>query len=217
MTIQPKCPKCPKPVSTIRNPLTCSNCNLAFHKKCCPLTQYELNKLMKLNLDWTCEDCMNLLYPFTSIENNEIIEIFTEPVALVSENSLSKNKCGKCSKSIYKNFPFFACKKCLKNYHINCSIDCKEAYLNSPHWQCDNCVTQELPFSCINDNELNAIRHGFRDSYSEILAALPGFTIQSLLDQMPAQKFNTDEFLSYSINSKYYSPTDFIDAKLSKK
>ena len=34
---------------------------------------------------------------------------------------------------------------------------------------------------------------------------------------MPAQKFNTDEFLSYSINSKYYSPTEFIDAKFSKK
>ena len=34
---------------------------------------------------------------------------------------------------------------------------------------------------------------------------------------MPAQKFSTDEFLSSSINSKYYSPSDFIDAKLSKK
>jgi len=90
-------------------------------------------------------------------------------------------------------------------------------YLNSPNWECDQCVTQQLPFSCINNNELSAIKHGFRDSYSDVLAALPGFSIQSLLDQMPAQKFNTDEFLSYSINSKYYSPTDFIDAKFSKK
>ena len=90
-------------------------------------------------------------------------------------------------------------------------------YLKSPNWCCDNCVTQELPFSNINNNELNAIRHGFMDNYSEVLAALPCFTIQSLLDQMPAQKFNTDEFLSHSINSRYYSPTDLIDAKFSKK
>ena len=217
MTIQTKCPKCPKSVSTISNPLICSNCNLAFHKKCCPLNQYELSKLIKSNLDWTCEECMNSLFPFTGIENSEIIEIFTGPVSSISANRKAKNKCGKCSKSIFKNFPFFSCKKCLKNYHIKCSIDCKETYLNSPNWQCDNCVTQELPFSCINNNELNAIRHCFRDSYSEVLSALPSFTIQSLLDQMPAQKFNTDEFLSYSINSKYYSPSDFIDAKFSKK
>ena len=153
MTRSPKCPKCPKSVSTIRNPLICSNCNFAFHKKCCPLNQYELSKLNKSNLDWTCEDCMKSLFPFTSIENSEMIEIFTEPVSSLSSlsaNRKAKNKCGKCSKSIYKNFPFFACKKCLKNYHIKCSIDCKETYLNSPSWECDNCVTQELPFSCIN-------------------------------------------------------------------
>jgi len=217
MTRQPKCPLCPKPVSIIRNPLICSNCNLAFHKKCCPLNQYELAKLRNRNLEWTCDECMHSLFPFNSIENDEINAIFTDSVSSVPNTSRDKNKCGNCSKSIYRNFPFFSCKRCSKNYHIKCSLDCRETYLNSTNWECDHCVTQQLPFSCINNNELNAIKHGFRDIHSDVLAALPGFTIQSLLDQMPAQKFNTDEFLSYSINSKYYSPTEFIDAKFSKK
>ena len=34
-------------------------------------------------------------------------------------------------------------------------------------------------------------------------------TIQSLLDQMPGQKFGSADFLSNSISSKYYSPTFF--------
>ena len=96
MTRQPKCPKCPKPVSTIRNPLTCSNCNLAFHKKCCPLNAYELLKLNKSKLDWTCEDCMSSLFPFTSTDDNELIDIFTDPVPSLSTNSIAKNKCGNC-------------------------------------------------------------------------------------------------------------------------
>ena len=78
MTRSPKCPLCPKSVSTIRNPLICSNCNLAFHKKCCPLNQYELSKLTNSNLDWNCEVCMNELFPFTSIENDEFNALFTD-------------------------------------------------------------------------------------------------------------------------------------------
>ena len=162
MTRSPKCPLCPKPVSTIRNPLICSNCKLAFHKKCCPLSHYEISKLAKRNLGWTCEVCMNSLFPFTSIENNEFNTIFTDTVSSVSTNVNTKNKCGNCSKLIYKNFPFFACKTCFKNYHIKCSIDRKETYLNSPNWECDHCVIQQLPFSCINNNELSAIKQGPR-------------------------------------------------------
>ena len=216
MNRPPKCPLCPKPVSNIRNPLVCSICKLIFHKKCCPLNLYELSKLSNRNLDWNCDDCMNVLFPFTSIDNSEFHSLFKDPVCSVSASSPSKSKCGNCSRRIYKNFPFFFCNQCSKNYHLKCSNDSKETYINSVNWQCDKCVTQELPFSCINDNDFNAIRHGFRNNFNEILTDLPGFTIQSLLDKMPSQKFSTDEFLSSSINSKYYSPTDFIDAKFSK-
>ena len=42
----------------------------------------------------------------------------------------------------------------------------------------------------------------------------PSFTIQSLLDQMPRQKFESDEFLSNSLSSKYYKPSEFLERKL---
>ena len=45
----------------------------------------------------------------------------------------------------------------------------------------------------------------------------PSFTIQSLLDQMPGQKFESDEFLSDSISSKYYRPSEFLECKLPLK
>ena len=41
--------------------------------------------------------------------------------------------------------------------------------------------------------------------------------MQSLLDKMPGQKVSTDEFLSDSIESKYYTPVQFISEKFSKK
>ena len=42
----------------------------------------------------------------------------------------------------------------------------------------------------------------------------PSFTIQSLLDQMPGQNFESDEFLSNSISSKYYKHSEFLECKL---
>jgi len=167
---------------------------------------------------------MNLFFPFTSITDNELIATFSGLVASTISSAdpagtLLKNKCGKCSKSIYTNFPFRACTKCSKNYHIKCcAFDSMDIYLNNlSSWECDKCITQQLPFSTINNNEVSALKHGLRDCYNDILSAIPSFTIQSLLDKMPAQKFSTDEFLSLSINSKYYSPTEFIESKFSKK
>ena len=52
---------------------------------------------------------------------------------------------------------------------------------------------------------------------TERLSNLPSFSIQSLLDQLPGQNFSTDDFLSDSIESKYYTPAQFIAEKFSKK
>ena len=49
------------------------------------------------------------------------------------------------------------------------------------------------------------------------LKNVPSFSIQSLIDQIPGQKFDTDEFISDTIESKYYTPAEFISTKLSKK
>ena len=49
---------------------------------------------------------------------------------------------------------------------------------------------------------------------SNLINSTPSFTIQSLLDQMPGQNFETDEFMSESISSKYYTPSEFLGSKL---
>jgi hypothetical protein len=43
---------------------------------------------------------------------------------------------------------------------------------------------------------------------------MPNFSIQSLLDKMPGQTFDTNEFMSESITSKYFTPAEFLKAKL---
>ena len=52
--------------------------------------------------------------------------------------------------------------------------------------------------------------HGFDEDSTELLKDVPSFSIQTLLDQLPGQKFDTDEFVSDSIESKYYTPAKFI-------
>ena len=83
-------------------------------------------------------------------------------------------------------------------------------------WQCFKCSLHSLPFSNITDNDMLLTLHGFTSACSEKLSNIPSFTIQSLLDQMPGQKFSTDEFLSDSIESTYYTPAQFISERFSK-
>ena len=45
----------------------------------------------------------------------------------------------------------------------------------------------------------------------------PSFSIQSLLDQLPGQNFSTDDFLSDNVESKYYTPAQFLAQKIPKK
>ena len=85
------------------------------------------------------------------------------------------------------------------------------------YWQCDICVSKHLPLANVNDNDYNMARHGFSDNFKDTLSNLPSFTIQSLLDKMPGQSFSTDDFFSSSIDSKYYTPSDFIDSRFSVK
>ena len=43
------------------------------------------------------------------------------------------------------------------------------------------------------------------------------FSIKSLLDLMRGQKIDTDQFMSNSIHSRYYTTSDFLSAKFSNK
>ena len=45
----------------------------------------------------------------------------------------------------------------------------------------------------------------------------PSFTIQSLIDKIPgSMNYNSDDFLTDSISSKYYTPSEFLASKFKK-
>ena len=61
-----------------------------------------------------------------------------------------------------------------------------------------------MPFSCVDNNELLLEM----ENKVHLTNSTPSFTIQSLLDDMPRQNFDTDEFMSESISSKYLKPSE---------
>ena len=75
-----------------------------------------------------------------------------------------------------------------------------------------------LPFANIDDENMKLTSQGVCDDNIEFCVdKTPSFSIQSLLDQMPGQKINTDKFMSNSIHSRYYTTSDFLSAKFSNQ
>ena len=67
-----------------------------------------------------------------------------------------------------------------------------------------------MPFSSVDNNEL----YLEMENKANLMNSTPSFSIQSLLDEMPGQNFETDEFLSDTISSKYFTPAEFLQSKL---
>ena len=81
---------------------------------------------------------------------------------------------------------------------------------------CSGCTMKTLPFGNINDENMKLTNHGLSDdSIDFVVDTCPSFSIKSLLDQMPVQKIDTDQFMSNTIHSKYYTTSDFLSAKFS--
>ena len=70
-------------------------------------------------------------------------------------------------------------------------------------------VSNLLPFSRSNDNDDNNELYLENENNSTLINCKPSFSIQSLLDEMPGQNFETDEFMNESIYSKFYKPSEF--------
>ena len=73
------------------------------------------------------------------------------------------------------------------------------------------CVSNVMPFSSIDNNE---VIPDLQIKSNLLLNSKPSFNIQSLLDQMPGQNFETGEFMSDTISSKYFTPSEFLENKL---
>ena len=97
-----------------------------------------------------------------------------------------------------KNVTVIFCNNCSNFYRMKC---CNLKRVNSPlanDWQFIKCILYSLPFSSINDLlTYAAIKvNGFSTASAKKLCNLPSITIQNLLDQIPGQRFSTDEFFN---------------------
>ena len=103
-----------------------------------------------------------------------------------------------------------------KHFHVKCAGTTQKSFLDTKrkneNWLCFGCITKDLPFSHIDNNELFLEL----ENKTKLLNSTPSFTIQSLLDEMPGQNFETDEFMSETITSRYFTPAEFLQAKIPK-
>ena len=115
-------------------------------------------------------------------------------------------KCSWCKKKLSKNHRDNHCQLCFKTFHKKC--------LQTTF--CYSCSSKELPFCNIDDVVLGLTLEG-KDNFAERINSYPSFSVKTLLDKFPGEiKIETDNFLSKGINSKYYSPAEFLKAKIEK-
>ena len=130
---------------------------------------------------------------------------------------MKKNKCGHCARRVKQNVSYVHCNYCSNFFHLKCQNVTKKDFPLASNWHCNKCSLNSLPFSSVPEDSFLLHLQGLSDESVEALSNFPSFTIQSLLDQLPGQNFNSDDFLSDSIESKYYTPGELMAANLPKK
>lgn len=118
----------------------------------------------------------------------------------------NKVKCKLCKKTIPKNNIVINCFECKNSYHSKCAGISFDKYNKCDKWNCNGCVDKTMPFASLDNNELFFTIEGKTIPSSDDIKLSPSFTIQSLLDKIPGNiTIQTDDFLSDTINSKYYT------------
>ena len=119
--------------------------------------------------------------------------------------------CTGCKKTIARSTIPVRCDLCNKPYHKKCSKSTSSA------WACFKCLNAGLAFSKINNEEFICTINAINKNDQNMLNLLPSYTINSLLDKISAAgSAHTDEYLSETINSKYFSPIEFSKVKSPK-
>ena len=187
--------------------LQCSACKHYFHKKnkCSNMKPSEINQALYNSFEWICLNCLNEIFPFSSLDQTEFLKNFALEIQTMVPSPTSKSKCGSCFKKINKHV-YIYCHSCKQFYHLyHYSVKSKDLPL--PHdWTCNKCSINQLPFSELNDDSFLLTLNGLTNDLTKALSNLPSFSIKSLIDKLPGQKISTDDFLSNSIESKYYTP-----------
>ena len=181
--------------------------------KCCGITHRTFNAIKRSKEQWHRETCFILL----SNTNTRLNACPTEDDGNASKSntkeavSCEKGKCGHCRKFMPEILRVINCDTCRttqKAFH--------NLKMRNELWCCKKYSSKLLPFSNIDNNELYLEMQATPIPSSDIVQGMPSFTIQSLLDEMPGQNYETDEFMSESKTSKYFTPSQFLESKLPK-
>ena len=213
------CSKCTRYVHS-HTQIKCDICHLFFHVGCCSLKSLdEFKKLKESGSDWYCMSCTDFIFPFSSLPDTEFLEFFSSIPSLPHLPN-KKTKCGLCNKKRFKNkngiWRFAHCSSCKKFFHLGCEKLKSKHFPLQTDWKCTKCITQYLPFSDITNDDLLLTLKGINNSDVNYLKDVPSFSLKTLLDQFPGDKFAHDDFTSDTIDSKYYTPAEFLYEPLPK-
>ena len=125
-------------------------------------------------------------------------------------------KCSTCRSTIPKHKIENQCTICNKFYHSKCSQIKKNQPLDS--WMCNICIDDTLPLSMLDNEKLKLTMQAKHTNFGDHVILSPSFTIQSLLDKIPGSvNYNSDDFLTDLISSRYYTPIKFLTSKFKNK
>ena len=128
--------------------------------------------------------------------------------------SIKRINCKKCKKTIARNLHPVQCRSCQKNFHKKCArLPLNKTFNN---WTCHDCTGLEFPFCKLSNEEFLGTINGIDNIDETKLNLLPSFSLQTLLDKISNAYIETGEFESETVNSKYYSPIDFLARKFPK-
>ncbi len=193
-------PECGKLLSHRRQHVQCCSCFQEFHIKC-SLPTKDFVTLIEKCVGFYCALCRHTIFPFNDLVTDDLLQLFNENV--FADNILAKKcKCGYWKKNIKRNMPAAHCLECSNYFHLKCEQLCKKDFPLNETWICAHCICKTLPFSKITDNDMNLTNHGLdNETIFYLEQRTSSFSMRSLLDQIPGQKFDSDQFISDSMTS----------------
>ena len=78
MPVKFPCASCKQAVKSNQHGIFCDNCETWIHLKCTSLTLNDYHNLAKDNNPWTCHICLSNIFPFNSLDNDDLYLTFSD-------------------------------------------------------------------------------------------------------------------------------------------
>ena len=118
------CGKCAQNIPKNHRVINCSTCTKFYHVKCCDINTKDFLAIQQSGNSWTCFNCRPK-------STGNII------------------KCFDCKKTIAKNLTPLKCSTCFNQFHSSCGGIKIKDYNKLNNWDCNKCLSGNLPFSGI--------------------------------------------------------------------